>query len=395
MKQEELQAVSELSIPRNDSHDSEELSDVIGGVYDTILDHSLWTVAIERAASFIRGTGAALYSKNVANQEGSVQYMTGIDQHYKQLYFDEYATFTPTMAGQFSAQIEQPIAVADLMSRPEFRETRFYREWVRPQGLVDCVSAVLDKSATSVAMFAVFRSERDGMVDDEARHRMRLIVPHIRRAVQIGRTSDSKAAEAATFADTLDGLGIGICLLDPEGRIVHANTSGHAIIAAGDILRSVGGRLVVRDAQIDKTLREMFAAIGQRNTALGTTGIVIPLVGKDDARYIAHVRPLTLGIFHHAGRNHTAAAALFVRRAIFEIPSTLDALGKAFKLTPTELRVLSAIVDMGGVPEVAAALGVAATTIKTHLSRLFEKTGATRQADLVKLVAGYTTPLAS
>jgi DNA-binding CsgD family transcriptional regulator len=66
-----------------------------------------------------------------------------------------------------------------------------------------------------------------------------------------------------------------------------------------------------------------------------------------------------------------------------------------YKLTPTELRVLLAIVDIGGVPEVAASFGVAATTIKTHLSRLFEKTGVGRQADLVKLVAGFSTPLAS
>jgi DNA-binding CsgD family transcriptional regulator len=34
------------------------------------------------------------------------------------------------------------------------------------------------------------------------------------------------------------------------------------------------------------------------------------------------------------------------------------------------------------------------TTVKTHLGRLFEKTGVGRQADLVKLVAGYSMPLA-
>jgi hypothetical protein len=32
--------------------------------------------------------------------------------------------------------------------------------------------------------------------------------------------------------------------------------------------------------------------------------------------------------------------------------------------------------------------------MQTPNGRLFEKTGATRQADLVKLVAGYVTPLA-
>jgi len=29
------------------------------------------------------------------------------------------------------------------------------------------------------------------------------------------------------------------------------------------------------------------------------------------------------------------------------------------------------------------------TTVKTHVGRWFEKTGTTRQADLVKIVAGY------
>jgi DNA-binding CsgD family transcriptional regulator len=31
--------------------------------------------------------------------------------------------------------------------------------------------------------------------------------------------------------------------------------------------------------------------------------------------------------------------------------------------------------------------------VKTHLGRLFEKTGTSRQADLVKLVAGFSNPL--
>ena len=394
MKPEQRQAVSEISIVPGHSDDPQQLSDLIGEVYDTALDQSLWEGVIERTAHFVRGTGASLYSKNAANQDGSVQCVVGIDPHYTQLYFDKYVTLDPTNGGHFLAEIEQPVAVADLMTPLEFRETRFYREWVRPQGLVDCVNAVLDKSATSVAMFGVFRSERDGIVDDEARRRMRLIVPHIRRAVLIGRTFDLKAAEAATFADTLEGLGAGVCLVDAGARIVHANAAGYAIINAGDALRSTGGRLVARDAQVDKTLREIFAAAGQGDSALGTMGIAVPLLGKDDERYVAHVLPLTSGARRRAGKTYTAAAALFVRKAALVVPSAFEVIGRTFKLTPTELRVLVAIVEVGGVPEVAAALGVAVTTVKTHLGRLFEKTGAMRQADLVKLVAGYATPLA-
>ena len=81
------------------------------------------------------------------------------------------------------------------------------------------------------------------------------------------------------------------------------------------------------------------------------------------------------------------------RRGRRRTPSPPEAIAKAYKLTPTELRVLLAIVEVGGVPEVAEALGVAETTVKTHLGRTYQKTGANRQADLVKLVAAFSNPL--
>jgi DNA-binding CsgD family transcriptional regulator len=74
-------------------------------------------------------------------------------------------------------------------------------------------------------------------------------------------------------------------------------------------------------------------------------------------------------------------------------PTALEAIAQHFQLTPAELRVLVAIVEVGGVPEVAAVLGISETTVKTHLQRLFEKTGTHRQADLVMRVAAYSNPL--
>jgi len=50
-------------------------------------------------------------------------------------------------------------------------------------------------------------------------------------------------------------------------------------------------------------------------------------------------------------------------------------------------------VQLDSVEELAAALGIVVPTAKTHLHRVFTKTGAKRRADLVKLVAGYASPL--
>lgn len=68
----------------------------------------------------------------------------------------------------------------------------------------------------------------------------------------------------------------------------------------------------------------------------------------------------------------------------------VDAVAQFYKLTMAERRVLSAVVETGGVRSVATALGISEATVKTHLQNIFDKTGARRQIDLVKLVIART-----
>jgi DNA-binding CsgD family transcriptional regulator len=373
--------------------EAEQLSALIGVIYDAALDPTLWPKVLPKSAQFVGGRAAALFYKDAASKSGDVAYYCGIDPHYRQLYFDKYIKLDPLTIGHFFAEVEQPVAIADIMPYDEFLETRFYKEWVRPQQVVDFVSAVLEKSATGAALFGVFRHERYGRVDDETRRRMRLIIPHIRRAALIGRVIDLKTAEADSFADTVDGISAGMFLVDANARIVHANASGHAMLAEGSLLRVVSGKLVPNDASAEQGLNEVYAMAERGDAAVGVKGIAMSLTARDGERHVAHVLPLTSGARRRAGASYAAAAAVFVHKAALDSPPPQAVVAKLYKLTPTEQRVLLAIVQVGGVPEVAVVLGIAESTVRTHLHRLFAKTGTKRQADLVELVAGYSNPL--
>jgi len=373
--------------------EAERLSALIGDIYDAALDSSLWVGVLEQTARFVGGSAASLYSRDIVRKTGNVAYQVGIDPQYEQLYLDKYIKLDPTAMGYFLADVEEPVSAGLVMSYDEFLETRFYKEWSRPLGLVDSVHALLEKSIATAAALVVFRHKRHGVVDDETRRRMRLIVPHVRRAALIGKVIELKTAEAATFADTLDGIGAGMLLVDATGRVMHANRAGHAMLAKSDVLHAASGRLVASDPQTDRALADIFATAGNGDAAIGVKGVALPLLARDGERYVAHVLPLTSGTRRRAGANYRAAAALFVHRAALDGPSPPEAIAKAFKLTPTELRVLLAIVEVGGVPEVAETLGIAETTVKTHLHQTYQKTGTNRQADLVKLVAAFSNPL--
>jgi len=374
--------------------ETEVLSSLIGDIYDASLDSSLWRDVLGKIKGFVGGQAAALAWKDAVAKRGDSFYDDGgVPAQFRQLYFERYIKLDPCTTGQFFAEIGQPISTADIIPYNEFLETRFYQEWARPQGLIDVIMSLLDRSQTSMAFLGIFLHERDGLADHDKRRRMRLIVPHVRRAVLIGKLLDQTTGEAATFADTVDGINASMFLVDADGRIAHANVAGHKMLSEGDMLREVGRRLVSIDPQTDLPMREAFAAASRGDVNIGTNGIALPLTAANGDHYAAHILPLTAGARRQAGASYAAVAAVFVNKASLSCPSPPEVIAKSYNLTPTELRVLLSIVEVGGVPEVAEVLGIAESTVKTHLKRLYAKSGARRQADLVKIVGSFANPL--
>ena len=363
------------------------LTRLIGEIYDVALDAAQWSDILPKVADFVGGR-AALLSLDAVSGYGGVLYHAGIDPHHLRLYTQTYRAFDPAMLSVFG---EGHVAsISGIAWVDEFREGFFYRKWMRPQGWIDAATAVLERTATRCTKLSIIRSEAQGLVDDEMRRRMKLVTTHVRRAVMIGTMIDPRRADTAMFADILDGFTAGVIVVDAAARIVHANTVGRGILHDGDVLSTAGGRLVASDVQVNQILREAF---GGEAVERGAKRIAVPLMARSGARKVAHVLPLPPGTRRRAGVALAAAAAVFVRNAVLETPSTPEVIADIYRLTRTELRVLLAIVSVGGVPKVAQALGIAESTVKTHLGNLFEKTGATCQTDLVKLVAGFSYSL--
>ncbi len=371
-----------------------QILNLVGEIYDAVLEPALWIGVLKKTAGFVGGSASSIFSQDAVNRIGNSYYQYGIDFLYEKLYFDKYIKYDPLSLFYLTLNANEVSSSSLLLPPAEFFETRFYKEWASPQGLIDNVFAILEKSQTSIGSIVVFRHERDGLADESARRLLRLLTPHLRRAVLIGKVIDLKASEAATFAAVLDGLSAGVFLMNAAGRIVHANVAGRDLLAAGDILSSVAGRLVARDPRVNRALHDALAAAANGDAAVGVQGIAMPLIGRDAERRVAHLLPLTSGERRRTGNAIQAAAALFVRNAAMETPSRPEAIARTYGLTPTELRVLLALVEVGSGPGIAEALGIADSTVKTHLGHLFQKTGVRRQTDLVKLVAGFSSPIA-
>jgi len=372
--------------------DVEGFSAIVADIYDAALDPPLWRKVLKNVCGFARGgPSASLFWQDAARKTGNSYFVWGGEARFGQLYWEKYIGLNPFTPAAGLFPVEQLYSAADVLPPPEFIETEFYKEWMSPQGWGDVLSVNLDKTATGRAVFSVARHARDGLVDEEMRQRMRLLVPHVRRAVMIGKLIDLNRQQASALADTLDGLHAGAFLVDADGRLVHANASANDMLTDGNVLHA-NGRLIAFDAKGDQELHDIFAAARNGETALGGKGVAVQLTGRNGDQFLTHVLPLTTGARRQAGIAYSAVAAVFVQRAGTDTPPLLDTLAARYQLTPSELRVLIGIIDVGGVPEVASALRLSQATVRTHLRHVFEKTGARRQADLVKLIASQSTP---
>ena len=287
--------------------------------------------------------------------------------------------------------LDEPIVSSHVVPENQRTQNRYYREILAPRGLTDAVAIALAREPRLVGYATWTRNpvlEPIGRFEIEA---LRLIAPHLRRAVTIGNLFDLKAVEASTFGAVLDGLSCAVVLVDAELRIIHTNKAGEAMIAGGDTVRAAQGTLAVGSSVALDALRAAVALAARDEAQLERRGIGIPAASQDGAPAVLHVMPLSRREIRPSLAQRAVAAVFVVTANVAHTP--VDAIATIYNFTPAETQIFASLARGQALAKTADALGIASSTAKTHLLRIFSKTGCKRQAELVALAARLTPAL--
>jgi DNA-binding CsgD family transcriptional regulator len=372
--------------------EAEALSVVIGAAYDAALDPGLWPAAVSEACRFLDCAYGALGAADLLRNDVNFIVQWGYSDETWDAYLTRYHHMNPFNAPAFRTRIGDVVVGSRHETYPSFLASDFYRDFAAPLGIVDAVQATIDRSASGLALLNCVRHRDAGVATDTQLRRMRLIAPHFRRAILVGGIIDRHAVQAAAFVEAIDRLVAGVFLVNPHGVMIHANRSGEKMIAAGDpVSTGKGGELAAVDAAASQMLKRAFSAAGAGDIAIGSTGMAVPLAGLDGRTFVANVLPLEAGARREAAQHHSAASALFVRETRVDLDTAIGAAAQLYGLTAAEMRVVRAVVEVGGIPAVAAFLGTSRGTVKSQLDAIFRKTATRRQAELVGLITGYAS----
>jgi hypothetical protein len=142
---------------------------LVGDIYDAALDPSLWPSVLEKICGFVPAAYGNIFIQDAVNRHANSVFTWGVDPEHFRAYLETYAKINPLFPATLFQRVGEVWSVFEVMPEAQFERTRFFREWVLPQGLVDNVAVILEKSATSCAMLALPRTAKEGLLTDDCR----------------------------------------------------------------------------------------------------------------------------------------------------------------------------------------------------------------------------------
>jgi len=279
----------------------------------------------------------------------------------------------------------------------EVLRSEFYNGWVKPQHQGDGLLATVFREESLVSMIGVTRSNRARPFGREDVQAFRLLMPHLRRAVAIHRRIVGLEVERQSINRALDHWPLGVILIGRDGRTLLSNRSAEAILNEKDglVLERGGLRAALPDETV--RLRSFIRDAIETNTGLGASGGGTLTISRPSFKM-----PLNLVVTPSCGQNpaltniaRAAAAIVFLSDPESKPVPNEAALMCLYGLSRAEAKVGSLFGQGKTVRDVSEELRISVNTVKTHLKRVFEKTGTRRQAELVRLVLSSPLTLCS
>src|SRR2546426_12366150 len=113
-------------------------------------------------------------------------------------------------------------------------KSEFYNDWIVPQRLGYSMNAILLKTGSVASLVGLIRSRGTTPFSEEDLQLLRLLMPHLQRAVQLHQRITSLELQKHAASDALNGWSLGVILLDAQGRILLVNRSAEAILNERD-----------------------------------------------------------------------------------------------------------------------------------------------------------------
>ncbi|WP_181707611.1 helix-turn-helix transcriptional regulator [Chthonobacter rhizosphaerae] len=361
----------------------ENLFGLIREFYDSSLDESHWTVALDRYAAHFGAVGAVMHilTRNRSLLHASNNLKEGVEEYERSWWHEDPMVRTARAIG-----IKEGIIV-DRLVLPEEVMVRgsFYQEFLAKYDIstnLGIIATPFEDTTLSIALQSPLSVEYDGKMQQQ----MSLLSDHITRAAAMGAQLRSLKAERDTLISAYDRFSCGVAMVRYDGTLLSANDNFRALVGRGIGIRR--GKLLAESPQQQRALDNMIA--GASASRFGNPGPELIALHRQSSILPLLVRgiPVSPQTIERQFSSIIPAHAVMLLAIDAEDPSDdgCDLVLRALGLTRAQARVAH-MLSVGKPPnDIAAELRISSNTVRTTIKAIYSKLGVNRQADLARLI---------
>lgn len=348
--------------------------------YEAAAEPELWLDFLKRYTEILSAQGSVLQIHDIGGHVSTVLSGFGLASPLTKSYNEHYSKLNIWREhGRANIAAGRVNLSHEMCPREVLERSEFYNDYMLRIGGAYSMGAVFAREGNRAPTVSSQRSKRP--FDERDREIAKFLLPHLSRAWIIAERLDQLAAGEAV----LDTLPLGAVFLGEGGSLVYANQAAGEILRAGDGLSLRNGVLTAQDGRAETQLREAINSALSLCHPPGPAAVMAPRrsLGRS---YQVVAAPL-LGRLPQFNRMAKPMALVLITDPERQTPASTDLLRELYKLTPREAAFAAKLSQGKSVEQTAEEMCITYETARTHLRRIFSKTGASRQAELLLLIA--------
>jgi DNA-binding CsgD family transcriptional regulator len=362
----------------------QELSTLLGTLYDAAADPTLWTPFLQQLAHSTRATSAALVMHNLDHVSSTISCSWQIDPESIRLYQEHYYALDIWVPRALAKPVGHVCNSEWLCPLLEMKTNEIYNDFLAPDGVEHGMFGVLENSKSRLASISLYRNQSRMEFGPADLGILQFLVPHLQRVLKLHRHFSELRSRNECLEAALDMLPTGVIFLGPNGEIILMNRSATSTVAERDgLLATREGLRAEQPHESSLLAKTILEAVSRSNwIGISTQGSVQVSRRTRPALQIiiSPIRDKKIDI------PKPIAAVAFVTDPLQRQCPAQDMLRALFGLTPAECRVALLLADGLSPREIAESVGVCFETVRSQIKSTFSKTNVKRQGELIRLL---------
>jgi len=379
--------------------ESDNFRNLVMDIYQTVAEPGDWQKVFDQLAEQVKARGCILFEWRGNDNERKLNaplITSGYDRELVQTYIDKYSSWESEDQDLFEQQslsldgielAEEPNHFSDeeeYLKQPHIKEMLGY-------GIRHRYGCLLDKDNPFRARFAIQTSQNRGPLQDADHKILASLLPHVAKAMDLCGPLGSSSVERQALLSIIEGLAVGVCVLDSSGRVELSNSE---FLRQQEVHNAFWTDKHNRLKLHENADRQQYARLLEDALNHGEYGArprkeaVLMNTADSAAALCLEIVPLRKSA--ELGTSLFNGALLFSRDTTRPIKIDVALAQLAFGFTPIESEVTQLVCEGLTNSEIADRRSRSVETINAQVKTIFGKSSVANRTQLVRLLCNFS-----